>query len=106
MNIQKMMKQAQAMQQKMDEMQQKMADVEVEGESGGGMVKVVLNGQGEARKVTIDPKVIDPEDAETLEDLIVAGINNAKKKVEETTAEEMSKITGGLNLPPGMKMPF
>jgi len=106
MNIGKMMKQAQAMQKQMEEVQKKMDSVEVEGSSGGGMVSVTLTGKGEARKVSIDPKLIDPDDVEMLEDLIVAAINDAKNKAEETVSSEMAKITGGLNLPPGMKLPF
>ena len=75
-------------------------------ETGGGMVKVVLSGKGEMKGLTIDPNLIDPEDAEVLEDLIIAAHNDAKTKSEEMMAEEMKAVTGGLQLPPGMKMPF
>ncbi len=106
MNINKIMKQAQAMQQQMEDVQGKMAEMEVEGSAGGGMIKLVMNGQGEARKLSIDPKIIDPDDPEMLEDLIVAAINDTKAKVESTMSEEMAKVTSGLSLPPGMKLPF
>lgn len=105
-NLGQMIKQAQEMQSKMAEMQEKLAAVEMTGASGGGMVKVTLNGKNEMRAVKIDPSLIDPKDAEVLEDLIVAAFNDAKSKVDAHMAEEMAKITGGLQLPPGMKMPF
>ena len=101
-----MMKQAQAMQAKMAEAQAKLEQMTVEGASGGGMVKVVLSGKGEMKGLTIDPNLIDPEDAEVLEDLIIAAHNDAKAKSEAMMAEEMKAVTGGLQLPPGMKMPF
>ena len=78
MNIQQMMKQAQKMQKKMEEMQQQLAQSEYEGTSGGGLIKVTVSGKGELKKLKIDPSLIDPEDPEVLEDLIVAGFNNAK----------------------------
>lgn len=106
MNINKMMKQAQAMQKQMNEVQEKMAAMEVTGTSGGGMVSVTLSGKGDAKKVKIDPKSVDSEDIEMLEDLIVAAINDAKKKSEEVLSGEMGKVTGGMSLPPGMKLPF
>jgi nucleoid-associated protein EbfC len=105
-NLTGLMKQAQQMQAKMAEMQAKLESLEVEGEAGAGLVRVTLNGKGDMRRVKIDPKVIDPADAEMLEDLIVAAHANARQKVEATTAEEMQKVTGGLQLPPGMKLPF
>jgi DNA-binding YbaB/EbfC family protein len=105
-NLGQMMKQAQQMQAKLGEMQARMAELEVEGASGGGMVKVTLNGKGDVRKVKIDPQAVDPNDAEMLEDLIVAAFNDAKQKVETTMQDEMGKLTGGLNLPPGLKLPF
>ncbi len=105
-NLGQMMKQAQQMQAKLGEMQARMADLEVEGASGGGMVKLTLNGKGDLRKVKIDPQAIDPSDPEMLEDLIVAAFNDAKQKVETTMQDEMGKLTGGLNLPPGLKLPF
>ena len=105
-NLGNMMKQAQAMQAKMAEAQAKLEQMTVEGASGGGMVKVVLSGKGEMKGLTIDPDLIDPEDAEVLEDLIIAAHNDAKAKSEAMMAEEMKAVTGGLQLPPGMKMPF
>lgn len=105
-NLGQMLKQAQTMQSKMTEMQDKLAAVEVTGASGGGMVKVTLNGKNEMRSVKIDPSLIDPADAGMLEDLIVAAFNDAKGKVDSYMAEEMAKITGGLQLPPGVKLPF
>ena len=85
-NLGQMMKQAQEMQAKMAEMQQRLADTEVEGASGGGMVRVVLNGKGEMRSVKIDPALVDPGDVEVLEDLIVAAAGDAKSKVEAEVA--------------------
>ena len=105
-NLGNMMKQAQAMQAKMAEAQAKLEQMTVEGASGGGMVKVVLSGKGEMKGLTIDPNLVDPEDAEVLEDLIIAAHNDAKAKSEAMMAEEMKAVTGGLQLPPGMKMPF
>lgn len=105
-NLGQLMKQAQQMQAKMAEMQDKLAEMEVEGSAGGGMVTVKLNGKTELRKVKIDPSLADPQEIEVLEDLLVAAFNDAKGKVEEKMQEEMGKLTGGLNLPPGMKFPF
>jgi DNA-binding YbaB/EbfC family protein len=101
-----MMKQAQQMQQKMQQMQDKLGETEVSGASGGGMVQVVLNGKGEMRKISLDKATVDPEEIEMLEDLIVAAHNDAKAKAEAMMQEEMSKVTAGLPLPPGMKLPF
>lgn len=106
MNLQKMMKQAQQMQTKLVEMQEKLAEEESEGSSGGGMVKVVLNGRSEMKKINIDDSLMDKSEKEMLEDLIIAAFNDAKKKVEDNAAARMSEITGGMQLPPGMKMPF
>ncbi len=105
-NLADMMKQAQMLQAKMSEMQERLADVEVTGASGGGMVQVTLSGKVEARRVKIDPALAGPEDVEVLEDLMVAAFNDAKAKVDARAAEEMSKITGGLNLPQGLGLPF
>jgi len=105
-NLSQMMKQAQKMQQKMGEMQEELEKSEVEGTSGGGMVKVTLSGKGEMRALKIDQSLVDPEDVEVLEDLILAAFNDAKNKADAHAAEEMGKLTGGLQLPPGMKMPF
>jgi len=105
-NFGDMMKQAQEMQKKMKELQEGLANLEVEGSSGGGLVKITVTGKGEVKKIKIDPSLMKPEESEILEDLIVAAFNEAKKKSEEASAEEMKKLTGGLNLPPGFKMPF
>ncbi|MBM3597037.1 MAG: YbaB/EbfC family nucleoid-associated protein [Alphaproteobacteria bacterium] len=105
-NLGQMMKQAQQMQAKMAEMQAKLDQIEVTGAAGGGMVQVTLNGKGDMRKVKIDPSLVDPKDVEVLEDLILAAANDAKAKVEAHVAAEMAKLTGGLNLPPGLKLPF
>ena len=101
-----MMQQAQVMQKKMEEMQQKLAETEIIGKSGGGMVQITMTGKGEAKKLTIDPKLIDPSDKEVLEDLIVAAINDAKNQNESKMSDEMGKLTGGLGLPAGFKLPF
>lgn len=105
-NLGQLMKQAQEMQTKMAEMQQRLADVEITGSAAAGMVTVVLNGKGEMRKVKIDPSLIVPEEAEVLEDLIVAAQNDARAKVDSHMQEETSKMMGGVQLPPGFKMPF
>lgn len=105
-NLGKMMQQAQQMQTKMAEMQDQMQNMEVSGASGGGMVQVTLNGKGEARAIKIDPSLAGPDDIEVLEDLIVAAINDAKAKVEVEMQNRMQELTGGLQLPPGFKLPF
>lgn len=98
------MRQAQEMQEKMAAAQAKLADAEVEGQSGAGMVKVTLNGRHEAKRVVIDDAAME-EDREFLEDLIAAAINDAVSKVEENNKAQMSEVTAGLNLPPGMNIP-
>jgi nucleoid-associated protein EbfC len=105
-NLAGMMKQAQQMQSKMQEMQTKLEAMEITGEAGAGLVKVTLNGKSDMRKIKIDPKIVDPADTEMLEDLILAATRDARAKVEATMAEEMQKVTGGIQLPPGMKLPF
>jgi DNA-binding YbaB/EbfC family protein len=105
-NIGQMLKQAQQMQTRMAEMQKKLEAHEVDGESGGGMVRVTLTGKGEARRVKIDPSIVIASEVEILEDLVVAAFNDAKAKLEAHLAQEMAKVTGGLSLPPGMKLPF
>ena len=105
-NLGQMMKQAQEMQAKMAELQERLAEVEVTGASGGGMIQVTLNGKGEMRGVKIDPVLVDPSEVSVLEDLIVAATNDAKAKVEAQVAQKMGELTGGLNLPPGFKLPF
>lgn len=104
-NMGQLMKQAQAMQQKMADMQAKLEQVEISGAAGAGLVQVTLNGKGEMRGLKIDPSLIQADEREVLEDLIVAAHNDAKAKLEAHTSEEMGKITGGLNIP-GFKMPF
>ena len=105
-NIGQMMKQAQKLQAKMAELQEQLASAEVTGASGGGLLQVTMNGKGEVRKVKIDPSLVDPNDVEVLEDLIVAACNDTKSKVEALMAERMAELTGGLQLPPGMQLPF
>jgi DNA-binding YbaB/EbfC family protein len=105
-NLAGLMKQAQQMQSKMEEMQAKMETLEMTGEAGAGLVRVTMNGKGDLRGIVIDPKVADPADTEMLQDLIVAAHRDAKSKVEAATAAEMQKVTGGLNLPAGLKLPF
>src|SRR3954452_11157334 len=105
-NLAGMMKQAQQMQAKMEEMQAKLESTEMTGESGAGMVKVTLNGKGELRKLAIDPSAINREEAEMLQDLIVAAHKDAKSKIEAFQADQMREATGGLQLPPGFKLPF
>ncbi len=105
-NIGRLMKQAQEMQSKMAEMQAKLEAVEISGASGGGLVTATLNGKGDLRGVKIDPALVDPDDVEVLEDLIVAAVNDAKARVDAHANEEMQKLTGGLQLPPGMQLPF
>jgi len=105
-NLGNLMRQAQEMQQKMGEMQEQLAAAEVSGSSGAGMVTVTLNGKGELRRLKIDPAIVDPNEVEVLEDLITAAFNDARVKVEARMSEEMGKLTGGLPLPPGFKLPF
>jgi hypothetical protein len=105
-NLGNMLKEAQKLQSKMAEMQQKLAETEMTGSAGGGMVNVTLNGKGEMRKVKIDPSLADPNETEILEDLIVAAANDAKAKIDQHLQTEMAQLTGGLQMPPGFKMPF
>jgi hypothetical protein len=105
-NLGQMMKQAQEMQSKMTEMQDKLSEMEVTGSSGAGMIEITLTGKSDVRKVKIDPSLIDPSDPEVLEDLIVAAFNDARAKVDTRVSEKMSEMTGGLQLPPGFKLPF
>jgi DNA-binding YbaB/EbfC family protein len=97
-----LMKQAQEMQARMAELQEKLAAAEIEGSAAGGMVKVVLNGKHEMRDLEIDPSLLVPDEREVLEDLIKAAYNDARFRVEHYAQDEMQKLTGGLNLPPGM----
>jgi DNA-binding YbaB/EbfC family protein len=105
-NLGQMMKQIQGMQSQMQDMQAALERIEMTGQSGGGMVNVTLSGKGEMRRVKIDPKLLDPAEVEVLEDLILAAAKDAKAKVDQHVASEMSKVAGGLPLPPGMKLPF
>ena len=102
----KIMKQAQELQERMGKIQNELAAMDVEGTSGGGMVVAMMNGKGELKRLKIDPSLLKAEDVEILEDLIVAAHNDAKKKAETRAAEEMSKLTGGLPIPPGLKFPI
>ncbi len=102
----KMMKQAQQMQADMAGVQDKIADTIVEGESGAGMVKATANGKGELKSLSIDPSLFNPDDREVVEDLILAAIKDVQAKAAIAAAAEMGKITEGLNLPEGMKLPF
>ena len=106
MNIGKMMRQVQDMQAKMADMQSRLGDVEVTGQAGGGMVTVTMNGKAEMRRIIIDPKLLDVSVKEMLVDLIVAATNDAKAKAEAHIAGETEKMMGGLQLPPGVKLPF
>ena len=105
-NIGQMMKQAQQMQAKMAELQARLGEMEVGGQSGGGMVQATLSGKGELRRIKIDPSLAKADEVEVLEDLVVAAVNDARQRADTMVAEEMGKLTGGLQLPPGMKLPF
>ena len=104
-NIGQLMKQAQMMQENMRRMQEQLASVEVEGQSGGGTVKVVMTCKHEIKRVSIDPS-LSGDDREMLEDLLTAAFNDAARRVDATVAEKMGGVTAGLGLPPGMKLPF
>jgi nucleoid-associated protein EbfC len=104
-NIGQLMKQAQMMQENMRRMQEQLASVEVEGQSGAGMVKVVLTCKHEVKRIAIDPSLVG-DDREMLEDLVAAAFNDAVRRVEQTVAEKMSGFTAGLGLPPGFKLPL
>ena len=105
-NLAGLMRQAQQMQSKMQEMQDALQTLEMTGEAGAGLVRVTLNGKNELRSIKIDPKMVDPAEIEMLEDLILAAHRDARAKIETASAAEMQKVTGGLQLPPGMKLPF
>ena len=106
MDIMGIMKKAQAMQEKLAETQEALGRIEVEGQSGGGLVKVTLTAKGDLKAIKIDRSLFKPEDAEMTEDLIIAAFAEAKAKAERTAAEKMQELTAGLPLPPGMKLPF
>ena len=105
-NMSQIMKQAKAMQDKMSEIQKKIENMEVEGTSGGGAVKVIMNGKHELKKINIDKSLLNAEEIEVLEDLIVAAINDVNKKINEDMNSQLGSLSGGLGLPPGMKLPF
>jgi hypothetical protein len=105
-NLNEMMKQVQAMQSRMADVQAKLEQATVTGQSGGGMVRMTLNGKGAMTALDIDPSLLKPEEKEILEDLVVAAHTDAKGKAEAMMAEEMQGITGGIPLPPGLKLPF
>ncbi|MBS0588687.1 MAG: YbaB/EbfC family nucleoid-associated protein [Proteobacteria bacterium] len=104
-NLGNMMKQAQMMQENMRKMQENLASIEVEGQSGAGMVKVIMTCRHDVKRVNIDSSLIG-DDKEMLEDLVAAAFNDAVRKVETTTQEKMSALTSGMGLPPGIKLPF
>ena len=101
-----LMKQAQMMQERMQKMQEEVAKMEVTGESGAGMVKITITGSHNVRRVAIDPSLLQDDDQEMLEDLIAAAFNDAVRRVEEQNKSKMGELTGGMQLPPGFKMPF
>lgn len=105
-DLSELMKQAGAMQAKLASAQEAIAALEVEGQSGGGMVKIVVNGKGYVKAVAIERALLKPEDGEVVEDLIAAALNDAKAKLDARAAEEMKALTAGFPLPPGMKLPF
>jgi hypothetical protein len=99
-----MMKQVKEMQARMQKMQEELGALEVEGQAGAGLVKVTMNGKGEMKRLRIDPSLLKPEEAEIVEDLVVAASGDAKAKVEAQMREKMGEVTGGLPIPPGMKL--
>ncbi len=105
-NIGQMLKQAQEMQGRMAEMQERLASAEVAGASGAGLVQVTLSGKGEVKRIKIDKSLMVADEVEVLEDLLMAAFNDAKTRLDAHVAEEMQKLTGGLTLPPGLKLPF
>jgi DNA-binding YbaB/EbfC family protein len=105
-NMANLLKQASQMQSKMADMQAKLDATIVEGQSGAGMVRVTMGGKGDLKSVTIDPKLADPADMDMLQDLLVSAHADAKRKLDASMAEEMAAVTGGMNLPPGLKLPF
>ncbi len=104
--MQQMLKQAQVMQKKMMEAQSQLEQIEVVGASGGGMVKISLNGKHEMKRITLDPTLLNVEEKDMLEDLIIAAYNDARTKIEDETAKKMGAVTGGMQLPGGLKLPF
>ena len=105
-NLAGLMKSATQMQARMEEMQARLEATELTGEAGAGMVKITMNGKNELRRIQIDPQLANPAEMEMLEDLIQAAHRDARPKIEAFASEEMQKVTGGMQLPPGMKFPF
>jgi DNA-binding YbaB/EbfC family protein len=105
-NIGNMMKQAQQLQANMQRAQAEIAALEVTGEAGGGMAKVTMTGRHEVRRVSLDATIVSADDKDMLEDLIAAAVNDAVQKLERVSQEKMASVMGGMQLPPGMKMPF
>ena len=105
-NMSQLMKQAKAMQEKMAEMQKKIEETEIEGSSGGGAVKIIMNGKHEVKNLFIDPSIVNSDEKEVLEDLIIAALNDVNKKIAESTNDQLGSISGGMGLPPGLKLPF
>jgi nucleoid-associated protein EbfC len=105
-DIMGLMKKAQAVQAKMKDVQEELERLEVEGQSGGGMVKITLNAKGQMKAIALDPTLLTPEDREMVEDLILAAHAEARAKAERLAEEKMQAVTAGLPLPPGMKLPF
>ncbi|MFL2679655.1 MAG: YbaB/EbfC family nucleoid-associated protein [Alphaproteobacteria bacterium] len=105
-NISQIMKQAKEMQEKMAEVQKKIEQSEVEGTSGGGAVKVIMDGKHNLKKINIDSNLVDKDEVEVLEDLIIAAINDANQKISENMSNQLGSISSGMGLPPGMKLPF
>lgn len=103
-DIMGMMKQLGQIQGRMQQMQEELAALEISGQSGGGLVAVTLDGKATMKRIKIDPSLMKPDEAEILEDLIIAAVQDAKVKVEATLAEKMQSVTGGLPLPPGLKL--
>jgi DNA-binding YbaB/EbfC family protein len=101
-----MMKQAKELQSRMQAMQDEIAALTIDGSAGGGLVKVTVNGKSEVKSLSIDPSLVKPEEVEILEDLVVAALGDARAKAEAALADKMREVTGGLSLPPGMKLPF
>ena len=105
MDMKAIMKQAQAMQKKMEDMQQKLGEKIADGQAGGGLVKVTVSGKGELKKIDINPELLKPEEKEVLQDLIIAAFNDGKNKVESDFNSSMAGLAGELGLPPGFKLP-
>jgi DNA-binding YbaB/EbfC family protein len=105
-NLSNMLREAQKLQQRMAEMQERLAQMRIEGAAGGGLVRITLDGKGGLIAVKIDRSLVDPQEVEVLEDLIVAAHADARNRLEAALQEEMGRLTGGLPLPPGFKLPF